>query len=191
MTEITTLPGTIRKLWAHETDLFRDHLLRLDQGSRRLRFAHAVGDTFIRDYASRMAEMGSIVHAYVEAGEVRAVAELRKLADDWGTEAEVAFSVEKPLQEQGLGGELMGLVIRAARNRGVKRLFMSCLAENEKMQAIARKHEAELRFELGEVLGDIVPSTADYVSILAEAVDDRVAYMLAVLDLGTRLRQVA
>ena len=50
--------GNIRKLWPTETDKFRDHLLRLDKTSRRLRFAHGVSDAFIEDYAARMTEMG-------------------------------------------------------------------------------------------------------------------------------------
>ena len=89
---------------------------------------------------------------------MRAAAELKKLGDTWGREAEAAFSVEQPLQEHGIGTELMGRVIRAARNRGVQHLCISCLAENSKMQAIARHFEAELRFEYGEVVGEIVPA---------------------------------
>ena len=186
MSEHRTWGGSIRKLGPTETKKFRDHLLRLDRDSRRMRFAHGVSDTFIDDYASRMNEMGSIVFGYFEGGEVRAAAELRKLGDTWGKEAEAAFSVEKAFQERGLGSELMGRVIRSARNRGVHHLFMSCLAENGKMQAIARKHEADLRFEYGEVIGDIVPQEANYFSLLAEAVEDRVGYMMAVLDVQIR-----
>jgi GNAT superfamily N-acetyltransferase len=126
-----------------------------------------------------------------EGGEIRAVAELRKLGDTWGPEAEAAFSVETEFQDQGIGSELMGRVIRAARNRGVQRLYMSCLAENSKMQAIARKHEADLRFEYGEVIGEIVPQNPNYFSILAEAVEDRVGFMMAVLDLQSRLMRAA
>lgn len=192
MSEHELLGGSIRKLWSSETSKFRDHLLRLDKESRRMRFAHAVSDSFIEDYASRMCEMGAIVYAYLEDGEVRAVAELKKLSDIWGEEAEAAFSVERGYQEKGIGSELMGRVIRAARNRGVHRLYMSCLAENRKMQAIARKHEAELRFEYGEVIGEIVPVNSDYFSILAEAMEDRVGYLLAVLDINSeRKRQAA
>jgi len=183
--------GSIRKLWPTETDKFRDHLLRLDKGSRRMRFAHGVSDAFIEDYAARMSDMGSIVYAFFVDGEVRAVAELRKLGDTWGKEAEAAFSVEPGFQDKGIGTELMGRVIRAARNRGVQHLFMSCLSENAKMQAIARKHEADLRFEYGEVIGDIVPQEANYFSIMQEAMEDRVGYMLAVLDLQNRLTKAA
>jgi GNAT superfamily N-acetyltransferase len=183
--------GNIRKLWPTETDKFRDHLLRLDKTSRRMRFAHGVSDAFIEDYAARMAEMGGVVYGYLDGGEVRAAAELKKLGDTWGREAEAAFSVEQPLQDQGIGSELMGRVIRAARNRGIQHLCVSCLAENGKMRAIARKHEAELRFEYGEVIGEIVPEGPNYFSLLAEAVDDRFGYMMAVLDLHRRAVEAA
>ena len=68
---------------------------------------------------------------------------------------------------------------------------MSCLSENGKMQSIARKHEADLRFEYGEVIGEIVPQEANYFSILQEAMEDRVGYMLAVLDLQNRIVKAA
>ena len=68
---------------------------------------------------------------------------------------------------------------------------MNCLAENGKMQAIACKYDAELRFESGEVVGEIVPQDANYFSLLAEAVEDRVGYMLAVLDLQCKRKNDA
>lgn len=179
----TIAAGAIRKLWPRETEKFRDHLLRLDAESRRLRFGHAVSDTFLEDYARHAHADGAILFGYFENGEMHAAAELRKLGDNWGQEAEAAFSVEPGFQERGLGTELMGHVIRAARNRGVHHLIMRCLAENAKMRTIATKHEAELRFDSGEVIGDIVPQEPSCLSFLAEAVDDRVGCMLAVLDL--------
>jgi RimJ/RimL family protein N-acetyltransferase len=183
--------GTIRKLWPTESDKFGNHLLRLDKTSRRMRFAHGVSDSFIEDYANRMSDMGAVVFAYFDDGELRAAAELKKLGDTWGKEAEAAFSVEKTYQEHGIGTELMGRVIRAARNRGVQLIYMSCLAENAKMQAIARKHEADLRFEYGEVVGEIVPEEPNYFSLLAEAVEDRMGFMMAVLDLQSRVVKAA
>jgi GNAT superfamily N-acetyltransferase len=191
MSVTTGNEGMIRKLWPTEICKLRDHLLRLDKESRRLRFAHFVSDAFIDDYASRMPDYGSVVFGYLLAGQVRAAAELRKLGDVWGKEAEAAFSVEAPFQDQGIGTELMGRVVRTARNRGLRRLYMSCLAENLKMQTIARKHEAELRFEYGEVIGEIMPESPNYFSILAEAAEDRVGFMIAVLELQSRLVRAA
>src|SRR5665647_1832144 len=124
MSEHQLSRGSIRKLWPTETPKFRDHLLRLDKASRRMRFAHGVSDYFIEDYAARMADMGGIVYAYFEGEEVRGAAELKKLGETWGREAEAAFSVEQLQQEHGIGTELMGRVIRAARNRGVQHLSL-------------------------------------------------------------------
>ena len=87
MSEHRNPTGSFRKLWPHDSAKFRDHLLRLDKTSRRLRFAHGVSDSFVEDYAARMGELGSIVCAFIEEGEVRAAAELKKLGDRWGHEA--------------------------------------------------------------------------------------------------------
>ena len=183
--------GTFRKLWPKEWHKFRDHLLRLDKKSRHLRFAHGVSDSFIEDYAQHMSELGSIVYAYFVDDEIRGAAEMKKLGGVWGREAEAAFSVESAYQDMGIGTELMGRIIRAARNRGVQQLIMSCLTENTRMQSIARKHEADLRFEYDEVVGEIVPKDPNYFSILAEAVEDRMGMMLTVLDLQRRLTKAA
>ncbi len=183
--------GTIRKLWSTEGPKLRDHLLRLDPTNRRMRFAHAVSDQFIADYASRLPDMGSIVYAYLEQDEVRAVAELRRLTSNWGPEAEAAFSVETPWQNRGIGSELMGRVIRSARNRGVNRLMMSCLAENKKIQVIAKKHEAQLTFEQGDVVGIIAPTNATYLSQFEEGLSDELDFMIAVLNLSNNKRDVA
>ncbi|MCB1549363.1 MAG: GNAT family N-acetyltransferase [Hyphomicrobiaceae bacterium] len=191
LSETRAWDGEIRKLWPRENDRFREHLLRLDKESRRLRFGHGVSDAFIDDYAGRTDLTGCLIYGFFSKGHLRAAAELRKLGDTWGREAEAAFSVERTFQDQGLGTELMGRVIRSARNRGVQLLYMSCLAENRKMQRIASKHEAVLRYELGEVVGEIVPNSANYASLMVEALEDRMAFMFAVLDLQKRIASSA
>lgn len=191
MSKSPSYPGSIRKLRRQDHPSYADHLLRLDKDSRRMRFAHTVSDSYIDEYAKRMGEHDSIVYGYFEETEIRAVAELKKLGDTWGREAEAAFSVEKPHQQQGIGTDLMGKIIRSARNRGVQSLYMSCLAENAKMQTIARKYDAELRFEFGEVIGEIIPQYPDYFSILEEQFEDRVGFLMTVLNLNQRAAQAA
>ena len=56
---------------------------------------------------------------------------------------------------------------------------------------LQRKHDAVLAFERGDVIGEIVPVGPNYFSVLAEAVEDRVSFMLAVLDLQGRLSKAA
>ena len=120
--------GTIRKVWLSESDKFRDHLLRLDRDSRRMRFGMAVSDAFIIDYASRLNDMKCLVYGFFVDHEIRAAAELRQIGDSWSSDAEGAFSVEHDYQSRGIGTELLGRIIRSARNRGVAKLYMNCLA---------------------------------------------------------------
>src|SRR5262245_6717893 len=93
--------GTIRRMWSQESDKFRDHLLRLDRESRRMRFGMAVSDAFISDYASRSGEMKGIVYGFFVDGQMRAAAEMRQLGETWSTDAEGAFSVEPEYQNRG------------------------------------------------------------------------------------------
>lgn len=183
MVDVYPWGGNIRKLWPAEKGRFGDHLLRLDRESRRMRFGHHVSDGFVEHYAESVRLEAGITYGYFEHDELRAAAELRKIAEGWGEVAEAAFSVESAYQNRGIATALMGRVIRAARNRGVRHLQMCCLAENSRMQAIAKKHEAALTFGQGEVVGDIVTDTPNYLSLFEEVIEDEVGFILAVLDL--------
>ena len=176
----------LRKLLPHEARLLADHYLRLDSESRRLRFAHSVTDDFVTAHAMRCAEAGSIVYAILINGSVCAAAELKRIGGAFGTTAEAAFSVEAPYANQGFASELMGRIIRSARNRGIRHLVMTCLAENTKMRAIARKYQAELHLEQGDVTADITPNRADYISVATEAFEDRFVLLLSALDYHAR-----
>jgi len=191
MSETRLGGGTIRKLWSTERDKFRDHLMRLDKDSRRMRFGMAVDDRFITDYAGRADHMQSVIYGYFVNGQMRAAAELRMIGDGWSLEAEAAFSVERAYQDSGVGTDLLGRVILAARNRGVHRLYMNCLSENRKMQRIARKYEAELHFDHGEVVGQVKTPGPTPASLWSEAVDDGNGFVMAVLELPLRILKAA
>lgn len=183
--------GSIRKLLPSETRLFCEHLLRLDKESRRLRFTHAVSDHFIRTYAETASDPGSIVYIYTLDGVVRAAAELKRNGPTWSKSAEAAFSVESQFANKGLATELMGHIIMSARNRRVKHLIMNCLAENLRMQAIARKYHADLHLEHGDIVADIIPQRFDYFSLATEMFEDRFVLFLAALDSHSRTTQHA
>lgn len=191
MTAFDMHGGQVRKIWSTESARLKAHFLRLDRDGRRLRFGHSVSDDFVAEYAARTCEVNGVTYGFVKDGEIRAVAELRKLGDRWDDEAEAAFSVENEWRNKGLGTVLMGRIIAAAHTRGVHHLYISCLAENTVMQRIARKHGAKLRFECGDVIGDIVPEAPTYGSIFDEVVDDTHAFMVAVLDLRSALVKAA
>ena len=104
--------GTIRKMWMSESNKFRDHILRLDRDSRRLRFGMAVSDEFIIDYASRLNDMKCLVYGFFVNHEMRAAAEMRQIGNSWSSDAEGAFSVEREYQSRGLGGRSAGSFAR-------------------------------------------------------------------------------
>lgn len=148
-----------------------------------MRFGMPVNDQFIIDYASKTGEWDTVIHAFLVNGKVRAAAELRRIGTGWTGQAEAAFSVEPDYQNRGIGSELLGRVVRSARNRGINRLYMNCLLENQKMQRVARKHEASLQFYHGDVIGRVRPGIPTYLSIWSEALEDGSNFMMAVLDL--------
>ena len=162
----------IRKLWFNETDAYRDHLLRLDHESRYRRFSGSVSDEFIARHAATANEVGVVVHGFFIDGVLRGAAELRRMGSVFSHEAEAAFTVEKPWQSHGIGTALLERTLLSARNRGIKMLQMNCLAENQRMQQLARKFEAELSFDFGSVVGEVDPPVSTPLSLMREFVAD-------------------
>jgi len=179
--------GTIRKLWIGESDKYRDHLLRLDAASRRNRFGGGVSDDFIRNYADLTISLEAVVHGFFIDGQIRGVAELRPLGTRPERQAEAAISVEQSWQSHGVGSALLRRTLLAARNRGYRHLHMACLADNRRMQQLARKFDAELLFDFGSVVGEVESSRPNPLSVMQEVMADSHAFATAMLDLQTRL----
>lgn len=183
MSETHLLGGTIRKQWFTETAKFRDHLLRLEDESRRMRFGMGVSNDFIRRYAEQTSQFQSVIYGFFVGREMRAAAELRMIGSSWRGDAEAAFSVEKAYQDSGVGTELLGRIIVSARNRNVDRLFMNCLSENRRMQRVAQKYRAELFFDHGESVGKLEPAFPTPLSLWSEALDNSNGFVMAVLEM--------
>jgi GNAT superfamily N-acetyltransferase len=179
--------GLIRKLWIGEAQLYRDHLLRLDAGSRRSRFAGTVSDEFVRRYADLASGIDTVIHGFFAAGVLRGAAELRVFGAPMTREAEAAFSIEKPWQSHGVGSILLERTLLAARNRGLKFLHMACLADNRRMQQLARKYDAELSFDFASVVGELAAPRPTPLSVLREIIADGHGFATAMLDVQQRL----
>jgi GNAT superfamily N-acetyltransferase len=183
--------GTVRKLWAGEADEYRDHLLRLDRESRYRRFSGAVSDDYIARHAAGAFEPGAVVHGFFLDGTLRGAAELRPYGLGFVREGEAAFSVEQPWQSQGVGSLLLERTLLSARNRGIKSLHMHCLADNRRMQQLARKFEADLHFDFGSVVGEVDPPRSTPLSLLREAMADAHGVAATILDAQSRLLRMA
>ena len=177
--------GTVRRLWIGEAEVYGKHLLRLDAESRRNRFGGAVSGEFIRRYAESAALSDVIMYGFFVDDVLRGAAELRLL--ERAGDAEAALSVEKPWQSRGVGTALLQRVLLAARNRQVERLHMLCLAENRRMQQLARKFGAQLSFGPGSVTGEVEAPRPTPLSIMRELVADSADLATAMLDVPSQL----
>jgi GNAT superfamily N-acetyltransferase len=183
--------GTIRKLWIGDTDAYRDHLLRLDADSRRRRFSGAVSDDFIARHAATATGPGVVLHGFFVDGVLRGVGELRRIGSVFKHEAEAAFSVEQPWQSQGVGTLLMERTLLSARNRGIHALHMHCVADNQRMQQLARKFDADLAFDFGSVIGEVDAAHSTPLSLMREAMADADGLANAMLDAQSRILRPA
>ncbi|KJC35351.1 acetyltransferase [Bradyrhizobium sp. LTSP885] len=152
----TAAKGTVRTLsQQEELPLLRDHLLRLDRTSRHDRFHGFIDDSFIRRYAERCANDGTVIIAYVEDGVVRGAAELHPPEQSPDAQPEIAFSVERSVRRKGVGSILFRKLIAEAHAKGYTSLRITTGAQNDAMRALANKFGAHLTFRHGESTGSI------------------------------------
>ncbi|GAB4370281.1 MAG: hypothetical protein Kow00114_30520 [Kiloniellaceae bacterium] len=174
----------IRKLLRHETDILKDHLLRLDDEARRLRFSHFVTPEVILAYVDGIRWDESWIVGAFEGNALRGVAELRDCgnAESGLRSGELSVTVEAAYQNRGLGTRLVEEALLIARNRGFRRLFLLCLPENVKMQHVARKFADRIAFQDGDVEVQIVAPQPDPLSLFAELFGDAIALWETALD---------
>jgi GNAT superfamily N-acetyltransferase len=156
ITRSTPAKGSVRTLrQQEELPLLRDHLLRLDRGSRHDRFHGFMDDSFIERYAAKCADDGTVIIAYIEDGVVRGAAELHPPDQSPDAVPEIAFSVEARVRRQGVGSILFRKLIAEARSKGYRSLRITTGAQNQAMRALANKFGAHLTFRHGESTGTI------------------------------------
>jgi RimJ/RimL family protein N-acetyltransferase len=148
--------GTVRTL-SRQEELFllRDHLLRLDRTSRYDRFHGFMDDNFIKRYAEKCANDGTVIIAYFEDGLVKGAAELHPPEHSPDGQPEIAFSVEQQVRRKGVGSILFQKLIAEACSEGYRSLRITTGAHNEAMRALANKFGAKLTFRHGESTASI------------------------------------
>jgi GNAT superfamily N-acetyltransferase len=194
-----TLPAVeIRRLWRSDLPEFRDHLLRLDETSRHMRFGGGVSDAFIRQYAEHCFGEGDLVFGAFVDGVLRGAAELRSNEAIWAEQApfdrhihaEAAFSVEDAYRKRGLGEKLFGRIAEAARNHGVEVIEIVCLPENVAMRKLAAKFKTEFTFDNNQLLGTLTARRPTPLSMLTEAAHDVADFGASMLDAQLRALRV-
>ncbi len=125
-----------------------------------------------------------MIYGFFTDGVLRGAAELRPFGVG---QAEAAFSIERPWQSHGIGTELLEHVLLAARNRSIKQLHITCLLENQRMQQLARKFDAEMRRDFDSVIGEVKAPYPTPLSVLREMIADGTGLATAILEAHSRL----
>lgn len=164
----------VYRLPPSEFHRYKTHLLSLDEESRYLRFGYHIRNEQISALCKRweLSKDKNIVFAIENDDlEVVAIGHI-SLEDD---PAELAFSVFKEYQRQGMGDSLMERVVEYCQNHGIKTGCMVCLNSNEAIKKLARKHNILVRNEQGDALAKIEMPAPNPVSLWHEAVNDSIA----------------
>ncbi len=169
-----------RKLHSGDAQRFADHIIRLAPDDRRSRFAGTVSDDEVRRYCATLDRRNTLVIAFFDGFEIRAAAELRM--DRQAGQAEAAFSVEKSVQGQGIGRELMRRIVTIAQNLGLTRLSVICRPENRRMRQLLAAFNAESAVDIEEVVASIQLGRANPVSLAQESFDDGSGLVPIMLD---------
>lgn len=126
-----------QRLQAAHRPVLERHFLALDAEDRRLRFGANPGDDGLRGYVERIDfEQDEVFAVASEDHELTGVIHVAFT----GPSAELGLSVLPGHRGRGIGTTLFERAVVHLRNRGTQRVFVHCLAENQAMLHLSRKH---------------------------------------------------
>ncbi|MEX0693732.1 MAG: GNAT family N-acetyltransferase [Rhodospirillales bacterium] len=162
-------PSLYRIIWPGELHLIEEHLIRLAPEDRKMRFCGTLNAEAIHLYCAGIDWSRTTVTGCFIDGQLRGIADLVLMPATYKYEAELAITVEKPFQDQGIGTALLGKSLDLARNRFITTAHLYCLSDNVKMRHIAKKFEATFNLDGPDVDGTLSPPWPTYRSLIEEA----------------------
>jgi len=164
---------TVRRVLPHEYAKYRTHLKSLDAESKILRFGYTVSD-YILDTLCDKFEANPSKHILFaienERLELVAVGHISLEG-----EMELAFSVLKEYQGQGMGNLLMKRCIQYCRTHNVLSGCMVCLSTNSRIKHLCSKYGITMENAIGETLATIELPRADMYTYVEEATSANMA----------------
>ena len=157
----------VRRAIPTEYHKYRAHLKALDAESRYLRFTSAASDAFI-DKLCDAVESDTARHVLfaIEDADLNFVAVAHIAIFD---ETELAFSVSKECQGQGMGQSLMRRAIQYCRTHEILTGHMVCLQTNAAMKKLCSRNNVHVETECGESTGVIELDKANALTYFEEA----------------------
>lgn len=114
------------------------HLKNLTEEDRYTRFCYNIKDEGIDQFILLILYHADAHHLFTATinDVVVGFGHLAREGDDW----ELAVSVDRDCQGQGVANHIMDFMIDWGKTRGVHSVFMHCITQNAKIQHLARKH---------------------------------------------------
>ncbi len=154
-TTLTALGGrqvAVRPIVPSDDSLLVELYERLSPRTRQLRFfCHNRLEAIVQREATRLASVDPVRHAALiglieEAGSERAIGVARLMVDPGDdTVAEFAIVLRDDFQHDGIGRQLLRLLINAALRRGVTTLRVVWMAENHAIQRLIQASQLPTR----------------------------------------------
>ena len=164
---------TVRRVLPHEYVKYRRHLKNLDNDSRLLRFGHMVKDEVLDTLCNGFeADPDHHVLFCVENSQLEFVAVGHIALSE---HMELAFSVLKPHQGQGMGNSLIRRCIQWCRTHNVLEGEMVCLSHNRPIRHLCVKHGIHMTSSNGETLARIHLDPARADTYIEQAIDQNAA----------------
>ena len=167
--------SAVRRVLPHEYPKYRTHLKSLDPESKYLRFGYVISDEIIDQLCDQFeADLEQNILFCVENDNLDFVAVGHIALRD---EMELAFSVLKSYQGNGLGNQLFRRVIQWCRTHNQLKGNMVCLSSNSVVKHLCVKYGIRMVNAGGETLASIELDHPDITTYFTEAADSNIAVM--------------
>jgi len=163
----------VRRVLPHEYPKYRQHLKRLDRESQILRFGYPISEYVIDQLCDRF-ESNASKHVLfcVEDAELNFIGVGHVSLEDG---MELAFSVFKEYQGQGIGNALMVRAIHWCQTHGITNGCMVCLSSNLAIRRLCAKHGISMKNDHGETSAELRLPEAKVDTFIQEAIDSNAA----------------
>lgn len=161
--------STVRRVLPHEYAKYRQHLKSLDLDSKILRFGCVIKDEVIDQlFCTIENDRDSHVLFCIENDNLEFVAVGHIVVGD---AMELALSVLKEYQNQGLGSAVMRRCIQWCRTHNILEGEMVCLSSNRAIRHLCNKHGISMVSKDGETMATIRLEPANASTYISEVVN--------------------
>lgn len=165
---------TIKRIDEQYQDAVLEHFIKLDKESIYNRFCIAMNDYSLENYVKQIDYKNAYFAVFDDDLNIVGLGECVREKSP-SNSAEVAFSVLKEYQGQGLGNKILGRIVRYAQANNIDTLNMFCLRTNQKVVHLAKKFGLKVSISEGENIAVLDNMKKNDFSPINELVEETIA----------------